>query len=141
MAAAGYVEVKSKKEKQAMKEVIFHCPDYPELVLTVVPFNAEKGANGVRPKAKHLMFKPDVELGSGILRCGEEDAKIVKERDFFKRGLIKEVFGKEDIPAEVKADKVQRGVHDTREVRNPQGEPPADGSHAVRAAKVPGKKK
>lgn len=124
-----------------MKEVIFHCPDYPELVLVVVPFNAEKDNSGRRPKPKRLMFRADTELGAGILRCNEDDAKIVQEREFFKRGVIKIVSGKADIPESDKQEKVQRGSHDTREVRNPQGEPPVDGSHAVRAAKVPSKKK
>ena len=122
-----------------MKDSIFHCGRFPSLVLTVKPYGQKDPMGNVKP-AKHLNFHLDPIMGPGILRVSDEDmVKFVKNHEYFKSGQIIEVEDVKDIPKVEKQEKVSTGVHDTREVRTPSGEP-KEGSRPVKAVKTPGKK-
>jgi hypothetical protein len=122
------------------KEIIFHCGRYPSLGLTVVPFNS-KDDKGNKQKAIHLFFKPDPELGAGILRLSNEDMiSFVRNHEYSKSGRIIEV---DDVKSLIKLNispKVKAGVHNTVDVRTPSGAP-VQADRPVKAAKVPSKKK
>lgn len=123
-----------------MKEAIFHCGRYPELVLTVVPFGI-KDKFGSKEKAVHLHFKPDPKFGAGILRLSnEEHIAFVKANEMFKINKIIDVTDAKDMPASKAEDKVVTGTHDSRDTRPVSGEP-KDGNLPVKAAKVPVKRK
>ena len=122
------------------KEVIFYCGRYPSLMLTVKPFGI-KDIQGNFIPAKHLTFGPDPVLGAGILKVKDEDMqKYVKNHEYFKNGKIIEVEDASDIPVVEVKEKVQTGVHDTRDVRTPSGSAPTDKAQPIRAAKIPRKK-
>lgn len=118
------------------KEFMFHCGRYPNLTLTVTPFGVKDAVGGHKP-AKHLRFGADVEFGAGILRCkDEEQAKFVRNHEYFKNGKIIEVTDASDLPAKKAEPKVHAGVHSSADTRLPSGAP-ADGDQKPKAARVP----
>lgn len=118
-----------------MKEHIFHCGRYPELVFTVEPFGTDK-------KAHHLNFRADPEFGPGILRISNEsDVAYVKAHERFKTGQIIDVTDAEIKPAPKPQEKVSTAAHSSKDVRTPSGESPASAERPVSAAKVPGRRK
>jgi len=122
-----------------MTEVIFHCGRYPSLVLTVKPFGLKDPVGNLKP-AKHLHFITDLKLGPGIFKAkNEEDANFVRNCEYFKSGKIIEVVDAADLPEPVLVDKVSTGVHDTRDVRTPSGEP-KEVPREVKASRVPKRK-
>ena len=124
-----------------MKEGILHCGRYPELVLTVEPFGM-KDKFGTKTKAVHLNFKPDPELGAGILRVSnEEHVKFVLAHEYFKCGKIIDVTDAEVKPKPKASNKVVAGTHNSLDTRPLSGDAPASADLPVKAAKVPGKRK
>lgn len=123
-----------------MKNSIFHCGKYPHLGLTITPFNY-RDDKGNKVKAQHIHFGTDPILGAGILRTSDEAiANYVRESEYFKSGKIMDVSDAKPIPVPKLNEKVQTGVHNTSDVRKPNGEP-KDESRPVTAAKVPGRGK